>query len=259
MTRILTSIAVVFFVMWGVAGLASAADIPVKAVPVPPPPPVGCCDWTGVYVGVHAGYGWGKTDITLDQGKDVFPDSVVKRGWLAGVQLGANVQLMNYWVLGVDFSLAKTGIDGSRGACFVADLANPVTCVAEDDWLLLGLARLGFAFSPSIHGYITGGVAVAGVTTNLQQAGINANFQRSSVVHDGWAYGFGLEYQWQISICCRHFVLGAEVLRVNLDEKTHETNLTRQVSQDLWIARLRYSLKFGQGAPSQGGGGPWLR
>jgi opacity protein-like surface antigen len=257
MTRILTSIAVAFFVMCGVA---TAADIPVKA-PVPPPPPaVGCCDWTGVYIGVHSGGGWGKTDITLDTGKTLFADSVDKRGWLAGVQLGANVQLMNYWVLGAEFSLSKTGIDGSNGACFpAAALANPTTCFAEDQWLLLGMGRLGFAFTPSILGYITGGVAVAGITTNLQQAGFTPNFARSSVVHDGWAYGIGWEYQWQWSVCCRHFVVGAELLRVNLDEKTHENVVTRQVSQDFYIARARLSLKFGQGAPSQGPGGPWLR
>jgi outer membrane immunogenic protein len=246
MTRIFRAIAVAFFVMCGAASMASAADVPVKAVPVPPPP-VGCCDWTGVYIGAHGGYGWGKTDITLDQGTALFPDNVHKRGWLAGVQLGANVQFNNL-VLGAEFSLSKAGIRGSEGACFEPQLG--IACFAEDQWLLLGLGRAGLAFGPTIVGYVTGGVAVAGITTNLQLAGVNPDFQRSSVVHDGWAVGVGAEYQWLVSACCRHIVLGIEYLRVSLDEKTHENVLTRHVSQDLNIARLRLSYKFGQTGPS---------
>jgi opacity protein-like surface antigen len=250
MTRLLTSIAVAFFVMCGVAGLASAAGLPVKAPPVPPPPPaVGCCDWTGVYIGAHYGYGWGETDITLDQETTLFPDKVDKEGWLLGVHLGANVQVFGNLVFGAEFSLSKTDIDGSKVPCFAPELE--IKCFAEDQWLLLGMLRAGLALGPSFLGYITGGVAVAGITTNLQLDGINPNFERTSVVHDGWAAGFGFEYQlpiWGDIICCRHFVLGAEYVHVNLVEKTHENVQTRHVSQDLNILRLRVSYKFGQTA-----------
>ena len=39
---------------------ASAADFPVKAAALPAP----AFDWSGVYVGVHAGYGGGMKDWT---------------------------------------------------------------------------------------------------------------------------------------------------------------------------------------------------
>ena len=40
--------------LWDIA-VASAADLPVKAQP---PAPVATYNWSGFYVGVHAGYRW---------------------------------------------------------------------------------------------------------------------------------------------------------------------------------------------------------
>ena len=67
-------------------------------------------------------------------------------------------------------------------------------------------------------------MGVAGITTNLQPIGVGGltpNFQRSSVVHDGLAFGAGVDYQWQTGSlgCCRYWVLGADWVRVNLKEK----------------------------------------
>ena len=44
---------------------AVAADLPLKA---PAPPPVQAVSWTGLYVGGHAGYAWGRSDgdLTFD-------------------------------------------------------------------------------------------------------------------------------------------------------------------------------------------------
>ena len=40
-------------------GLANAADLPVKARPLPPPP---VFSWTGFYIGAHVGGAWGTTE-----------------------------------------------------------------------------------------------------------------------------------------------------------------------------------------------------
>ena len=45
-------------------GLANAADMPVKARPLPPPVPV--FSWTGFYIGGHVGGAWGTTEATLN-------------------------------------------------------------------------------------------------------------------------------------------------------------------------------------------------
>ena len=45
----------------GIAGAASAADLPRRTEPVAPimPPAIPIFTWTGFYVGVQAGYAWG--------------------------------------------------------------------------------------------------------------------------------------------------------------------------------------------------------
>src|SRR5882672_3585829 len=75
-----------------------AADMPVKARPPAP----AYYDWSGVYVGVHAGYGDGMTDWN-DQGFDFAP-----RGFLGGGQVGINKQIASLvFVLELDGSWAN--------------------------------------------------------------------------------------------------------------------------------------------------------
>ena len=42
--------------------MASAADLPRKAPPIMPAP-VPVADWSGVYVGLEGGYGWGHQNL----------------------------------------------------------------------------------------------------------------------------------------------------------------------------------------------------
>jgi outer membrane immunogenic protein len=120
--------------------MASAADLRVVTKAPPPlPPPVQ--DWSGVYVGLEGGYGWGKQnfDQALDPfflGKldtrtcfptppllpsDVDPShstcthptigSVSQSGWLAGGHAGVQKQ-WGSWVLGIEASIDAADIKG---------------------------------------------------------------------------------------------------------------------------------------------------
>src|SRR4051812_12798811 len=72
-------------------GSADAADVTlqVKATPVQ-----SVFDWTGFYIGAHAGYGGGSTNVTLT---DPFLVTIQDRsrysGMIGGVQAGYNVRL----------------------------------------------------------------------------------------------------------------------------------------------------------------------
>ena len=135
----------------GVAS-ASAADIQRRqAMPAKAPvyvTPV--YNWTGPYVGIQGGYGWGTSDYSAP-----FAGSSTPKGGLVGGTLGYNWQ-MGQAVFGLETDLAWSGIRGDT-TCAVA-----TTCETRNNWLGTTRARLGFAadrFMP----YVTGGAAYGGV------------------------------------------------------------------------------------------------
>ena len=85
-----------------------AADMPVKA------PPVVVWNWSGCYVGVQAGYKWGKSEVDYGQntlGRPVGSqanDDITLNGALGGGTVGCQYQ-WGTWVWGVegDFSWRK--------------------------------------------------------------------------------------------------------------------------------------------------------
>jgi outer membrane immunogenic protein len=205
----------------------------------------GCCSWAGTYFGLHLGYGWADSDVTfVPSVGPLFPDSLDAKGWLAGIHVGHNIQLGGL-VLGAELSYSKTGIDESKTDCFAP--GSGIACSTENDWLLLAMGRVGVAPISNFMVYGTAGYALAGVTSNLNIAGLNANFLRTSAVHDGFAFGAGIEYQVKLSQsgnCCNSAVFGLEYVHVNLEDRTHQSLLVRDVDQDLNIVRARLSIKF---------------
>src|SRR4051812_43333546 len=98
-----------FALLIGVASPAFAADVirPVAPAPVPvviAPRPY---DWSGHYLGLHAGYLWGHTAIhedTMVAGGDV-------RGFVGGVLGGFNV-LHNGHIMGLEGDFGWTSAKG---------------------------------------------------------------------------------------------------------------------------------------------------
>ncbi len=81
-----------------------AADMPIKAPVAKAVAVAPVFNWTGWYAGLHAGYGWGNVTISdLEENNKM-------RGWLAGGQLGYNVQTGS-WVWGAEIDGAWTGIE----------------------------------------------------------------------------------------------------------------------------------------------------
>jgi outer membrane immunogenic protein len=127
----------------GAGQSASAADLPVKAPRVAAP--IQYADWSGVYVGIEGGYGWGRQsgdssvpfnrnlcptrDCAYNGREDffdfldalrytdaVFPDGLIgstkQKGWLAGGFAGVQKQ-WGMWVLGLEADFDAADIKGT--------------------------------------------------------------------------------------------------------------------------------------------------
>jgi outer membrane immunogenic protein len=156
---------------------ASAADIPRRqAMPAKAPlyTPVPVYNWTGFYVGINGGGGWGRSDFSAPLTSDSFRTS----GGLVGGTLGYNYQVGQV-VLGLEGDIDWSNIRGS-GTC------AGLSCSVRNNWLGTVRGRLGYAadrFMP----YVTGGVAFGDIKTSV------AGFGDSSQTKAGWTVGGGIE------------------------------------------------------------------
>jgi outer membrane protein OmpA-like peptidoglycan-associated protein len=117
-------------------------------------------DWTGCYLGVHAGYGWGSDKNTfgkvidngsLDVPAEVGPYKHTTSGGLAGGQLGCNYEFEPGWLIGAEGDFSWAGISGRR--IVPEDSHDPGSFTAfrsRNRWDGDIAARLGYAFDESL-------------------------------------------------------------------------------------------------------------
>lgn len=162
----------------GLMSSAYAADLIVSE-----PEPVGVVDvggnWDGPYVGVFAGYGWGKVEET-DTTNLGFPDDVLDlSGWLLGATVGANFSSGGV-VFGVAADLAWSDVGAEW-----TDITGVTTF--DVDWTASLRGRIGYdggAFLP----YLTAGLAVAGATA------FDDPDPSETATYVGWTVGAGVEF-----------------------------------------------------------------
>jgi outer membrane immunogenic protein len=192
-------------------GVAHAADMPVKAAPMAPPPP----SWTGFYIGINGGGAWGSVDPrTADVGPDSFfaganvpavlagaSQNFNTSGGLAGGQVGYLFQSGRN-ILGVEASFDWTNLAGSTSnGPTVYPVTPPSTfswnLSGRSDWLATFTGRLGYDMG-SWYPYVTGGAALAHLKYNTTyidtfypSVSVN-NFSKDSA---GWVLGAGAEFR----------------------------------------------------------------
>jgi high affinity Mn2+ porin len=165
-------------------GGAMAADMPVKAPPIQP-----IFDWTGLYIGAHAGFGGGSSSAVL-RDPAAATTSNTFGGMIGGVQAGYNYRLRSGMLLGVEADISFPNYLPSNSA--VSSLATARSAVAEQ-WDYVGTARgrVGYAAGPWLA-YATGGLAWAGERF-LNKPAIG-NDEKILNTRLGWAAGAGVEY-----------------------------------------------------------------
>lgn len=159
---------------------ASAADLP-RQMPYKAPAYVTGFNWTGFYVGVHGGYGWGSSTDDLDL-----------RGGFVGGQVGYNWQAMGSpWVFGVEFDSAWA--DFGRTDTFVVP-AGIVSVTSDANYVGSFRGRVGYAFDRTML-YVTGGVGWINneIRVNATVGPFTAALSDSKM-HVGGVVGAGLEH-----------------------------------------------------------------
>jgi outer membrane immunogenic protein len=211
MKRLIMSVAV----LSGLASSAMAADMAVKARPVPVDPPY---SWTGLYVGANIGYSWGNADVTANFFNNVTgvllatgTGSFDMNGFIGGLQAGYNWQ-SGPFVLGIEADIQASAEKGGVGffcgglICSPAQTAIPIAAAPVTasinhhlDWFGTLRARAGFTVTPRILAYVTGGLAYGHIETDGLLTGFNAlgvatatSFSGSSWEW-GWTIGGGIE------------------------------------------------------------------
>jgi outer membrane immunogenic protein len=183
----------------GIAALVSLAETSAFAAP----PAV--YNWNGFYAGLNVGYSWGNSATTqsfTDTASGALLSATSGRfdmnGAIGGGQAGYNWQQMN-WVFGLEADIQGSGQRGGttaicvggtlsappfNGACtpgHIGDTApfnTPGLPVIFDlsqklEWYGTFRGRVGALFTPTILGYVTGGLAYGEVSTAGAVSGTN--------------------------------------------------------------------------------------
>jgi outer membrane immunogenic protein len=158
-------------------GTAAAADLPPRPAPAPyykAPVEVQVYNWTGFYIGINGGGGFGRSQW------DSIGSSFDISGGLVGGTVGYNYQF-GQAVVGVEGDIDWADINGTTNS------ACPFGCKTTDNWLSTVRGRLGYAadrFMP----FVTGGAAFGDIRASTP------GFAGASNTNVGWTAGAGLEF-----------------------------------------------------------------
>lgn len=215
------------------------------------PAPAPECNWTGFYVGLNGGYTWSDNNNVSTESRDFFGNPLLaggpafgvasaelatfdlqnsNDGFIGGGQVGANLQFHRF-VIGIEADLqAVLGDDNNatrEDSSIIGTPGFPIVQSArvERDISSFGTVRgrLGFAVTPCLLVYATGGLAYGEVSarTDIQQFVPNDPFlpftyashgKHEDNLEAGWTAGGGLEWlfnrRWSIKAEYLYYDLG---------------------------------------------------
>jgi outer membrane immunogenic protein len=211
----------------GVASVASAADMPVKAPKAAPPP---AFDWNGFYIGAYAGAAWMDQASTTDPclttaagfclatGIGTFNGAPLtiydmRTSFIGGGTVGYNWQPTPYTLLGLENDFGYLHLRGraTQNPPGVGTGFNDTVATTKiGDWYDAYTARIGAVDGHAMFYVKAGGVSAdytTGVVRNTVPVTINTTTTKTVT---GWAAGGGVEYgidmHW--SMKAEYLVLG---------------------------------------------------
>ena len=183
----------------GSAG-AYAADLPMQHAYASPVVVAPVYNWTGIYVGANAGYGFGRQDPLGLFSNDFAPFNYTLNGGMIGGTLGAQIQ-SGHVVMGLEGDIDWTSMTGTGTGPVVklgvlqgtATISSKVSIIdtlrtrvgyAQDNWLFYGTVGVALTNDTSSFGQTVGFACNTGTVACTSKADW----------HAGLAAGAGFEY-----------------------------------------------------------------
>jgi outer membrane immunogenic protein len=200
-------------------------------------------NWTGPYVGLHVGNGWGNADTSFSPRPnavsfaDLAPTSLSPdpSGPFGGIQAGYNYQ-SGCFVVGIEADFSWSGMSGSQTVSpIIRNDGTPfagggvLSASEEIKWFGTLRPRFGYTVTPSLLVYGTGGLAYGDVSysANTDFRPLFATFYPASVSSTkvGWTVGGGFEYA-----VAKNWTIKTEYLYMDLGDQSAIANPSTPVS-----------------------------
>jgi outer membrane immunogenic protein len=148
-------------------------------------------DWTGLYIGINGGGGWGREP--WNSGPDLSTGSTNVSTGLFGGTLGYNAQTVSAFVFSAEADLAwqhiNAGIPGALAPTTCAPFVVTTSCELTSTWLATTRLRLGYAFD-RVMPYVTGGVSIGDLRADITGQPLGNQIK----VNLSWTVGAGIEF-----------------------------------------------------------------
>jgi outer membrane immunogenic protein len=178
--------------------------------------------WTGFYLGINGGGGWGKSRHDFEAAGTTTEDFRIS-GSTAGGTLGANLQAGGL-LLGLEGDMNWSDIGGSESC------PNPnFTCRTRNKWLATARGRVGYAIDRFLP-YITAGAAFGQVRANIPDFGstrkTETGFALGSGVEAGIVGGLSAKLEY-LYVDLGKFNCGLSCTATGVDDVKFKTHLVR--------------------------------
>jgi outer membrane immunogenic protein len=232
-----TALIVTISSILGTLAYAGSAEVSGKEMKqVAPPPPPGCFDWSGPYVGLFGGYKFSSVDPNLalegdweisglrdfrQRVQSAGSQDLDNNGGELGGLVGYNWQ-SGCWVFGFEAAGGYLWArDSNNSGTIFSNTEFPnaeVRTSFKTDYLFTLAPRFGYAFGKWLP-YVTGGLAVGDldfsqqvILTDLRRIAGEGGSDRTT--NAGWMVGGGLQYalcgNWSIRAQYQYIDLGSE-------------------------------------------------
>ena len=232
----------------GFASVASAADMPVKARPVPV---AVAYNWTGFYAGVNGGYAFGDSVGPITFNTSFGPTFTTTgstfdaKGGFGGVQVGYNWQTGQI-VLGIEADI--------QAAAIKSDISGGVTGFADTysgnrnlNYFGTARGRIGYAVDRTLL-YVSGGFAYGGLKESIIRTNVGAApWVVSAEDNAGFVVGGGAECAfapaWSAKVEYQYIDFGRRSL-AGVYQGTTFTLQSNDLNQHYSTVRLGLNYKF---------------